>query len=207
MERHHICPKAKDMFPEYSSFRENPWNFVCLTPRQHFIAHLILWKCFYDYKSQLIAINLMKRNSEVKNSRIYHKMRCDYKKMIVEVSKDQAFHLRGNNNPCHERIKDGTHIFLSPEFRKKNSNRMKKNNPMSIMKTNKGSFKKGHKPVINEERNKKISESKIGYKNPNFGKIGCANHLNNKNVQCPHCKIITNIGNAKRWHMDNCKKK
>jgi hypothetical protein len=119
MERHHICPKAKDMFPEYSSFRENPWNFVCLTPRQHFIAHLILWKCFYDYKSQLIAINLMKRNSEVKNSRIYHKMRCDYKKMIVEVSKDQAFHLRGNNNPCHERIKDGTHIFLFPEFRKK----------------------------------------------------------------------------------------
>ena len=45
-ESHHICPKSKDLFPEYSSFRENPWNKVKLTPRQHFIAHWMLWKAY-----------------------------------------------------------------------------------------------------------------------------------------------------------------
>lgn len=24
-------------------------------------------------------------------------------------------------------------------------------------------------------------------------------------VVCPHCNIMTNLGNAKRWHLDNCK--
>ena len=45
-EKHHILPKAKDLFPEYKSFSGNPWNKVLLTPRQHFIAHWILWKAF-----------------------------------------------------------------------------------------------------------------------------------------------------------------
>jgi hypothetical protein len=51
VEKHHICPKADDMFPEYKYFKEHPWNSANLTPRQHFIAHLILWKSFYSIKS------------------------------------------------------------------------------------------------------------------------------------------------------------
>ena len=26
-------------------------------------------------------------------------------------------------------------------------------------------------------------------------------------IECPHCNISTNRGNAKRWHFDNCKMK
>ena len=48
VEKHHICPKANDMFPEYVCFKTHPWNCAALTPRQHFIAHIILWKCFSD---------------------------------------------------------------------------------------------------------------------------------------------------------------
>jgi hypothetical protein len=33
-EKHHICPKAKDLFPEYKSLKKHPWNKVVLTPRQ-----------------------------------------------------------------------------------------------------------------------------------------------------------------------------
>ena len=45
-ENHHILPKAKDLFPEYKSFEQNPWNCVKLTTRQHFICHYFLYKCF-----------------------------------------------------------------------------------------------------------------------------------------------------------------
>lgn len=30
---------------------------------------------------------------------------------------------------------------------------------------------------------------------------------NNQKNECPHCGVRTNIGNLKRWHLDNCKKK
>jgi hypothetical protein len=51
VEKHHICPKAKDMFPEYEDFKTNEWNCALLAPRQHFIAHIILWKAFNTIRS------------------------------------------------------------------------------------------------------------------------------------------------------------
>lgn len=57
VEAHHICPKAIDLFPEYTKFSDFPWNKVYLTPRQHIIAHLILWKTYGN--SQTVAIDNM----------------------------------------------------------------------------------------------------------------------------------------------------
>lgn len=45
-ERHHILPKSKSLFSQFSSFKEHPWNLVLLTPREHFVAHRLLAKCF-----------------------------------------------------------------------------------------------------------------------------------------------------------------
>ena len=42
-DTHHICPKAKDMFPEYIACN---WNKVIVTSRQHFILHWVLAKAF-----------------------------------------------------------------------------------------------------------------------------------------------------------------
>ena len=52
-EQHHICPKADDMFPEFASFSEFPWNCAKLTPRQHYIAHLMLYKIYNNYATQI----------------------------------------------------------------------------------------------------------------------------------------------------------
>lgn len=46
IEEHHICPKANDMFPEYTSFRAFPWNKIKLSFEQHVLAHLLLWKAY-----------------------------------------------------------------------------------------------------------------------------------------------------------------
>ena len=90
------------------------------------------------------------------------------------------------------------------EMRSRASERMKKNNPMKKLRTNSGSFKKGQKPIITEERNRKIAKSKMGKKNPMYGNPDAAKHMNKK-IKCPHCEKETNLGNAKRWHFDKCR--
>lgn len=45
-EIHHICPKAKDLFPEYASLKTHPWNKIKLTAREHFISHWLLYKAY-----------------------------------------------------------------------------------------------------------------------------------------------------------------
>lgn len=45
-ERHHICPKSNDLFPEYASFSIYPWNKILLTADQHFVAHRLLYKAY-----------------------------------------------------------------------------------------------------------------------------------------------------------------
>jgi group I intron endonuclease len=102
-------------------------------------------------------------------------------------------------------LNEGGHDTNTPEKRKRSSERMRLNNPMTG-RTNSTSFKKGHKPVITAERNKKISESKRGSGNPNYGKPETSARLN-KRVTCPHCEVETNKGNATRWHFDKCKSK
>lgn len=76
VEKHHICPKAKDMFPEYRKFTHHPWNLAILTPRQHFIAHMILWKTFPSIKSQSEALWHMKHiNDASVDSKVYQRLK------------------------------------------------------------------------------------------------------------------------------------
>ena len=91
------------------------------------------------------------------------------------------------------------------EARANASTRMKNNNPMSVLRTNSGSFKLGHKPTITLERNEKIRVSKIGSKNPMYGNKHAADHLNKSTYTCEYCPIITTKGNIARWHGNNCK--
>lgn len=57
VEEHHICPKAKTMFPEFRDLRKNKWNMIILTYEQHIIAHHMLAKTYGG--GQLLAFNLM----------------------------------------------------------------------------------------------------------------------------------------------------
>jgi hypothetical protein len=79
-----------------------------------------------------------------------------------------------------------------------------KHNHMKTLRTNKGSFKPGQKPIITKERNEKIRVSKIGQNNPNFGNKEAAKHLH-VNVICEHCSKSISKGNYYRWHGTKCK--
>lgn len=86
-EKHHICPKAQDMFPEFTSFIEFPWNCVALTPRQHFIAHLLLHRTYPEVFSQARALYLLINTTGTKtNSKLYAKLKLK----AIEASKGKV---------------------------------------------------------------------------------------------------------------------
>lgn len=62
-EIHHICPKAKDLFPEYTNLKTYSWNSIKLTARQHIVAHVILWKCYGGSQTQSLDYILNRFNS------------------------------------------------------------------------------------------------------------------------------------------------
>lgn len=74
-EKHHICPKAKDLFSEYEYFKKNPWNKIVLTGRQHYIAHWILWKVYGQSQSQ--AFWQMTNKLQIKSSKVYNSIKND----------------------------------------------------------------------------------------------------------------------------------
>ncbi len=110
-------------------------------------------------------------------------------------------------NLIHENGIDGfPNGETNPSKLPHNRYRMKHNNPMSVMRVNSGSIKKGQKPVITPERNEKIKQSKIGDRNPNYQNPSASVHLNAIKHTCCVCVITTNLGNLKRWHNANCNK-
>lgn len=98
IEEHHICPKADDMFPEYTNFRSHPWNCAILTARQHFISHIILWKTFPGYVSCKKSLWFMS-NGNWKSfnsySKIYERLRIE---IINELKQNSIFNFPINKN-------------------------------------------------------------------------------------------------------------
>lgn len=80
IENHHILPSSSDLFPEYKSFKEFPWNKVKLTIRQHFIAHLLLSKTFGG--KQIQAFFLMCNRTSNCSSKYYFEIRNHHVNMM-----------------------------------------------------------------------------------------------------------------------------
>ncbi len=62
-EKHHILPKS--LFREYASFTQNPWNLARLTPRQHILAHRMLWKAYGDNQAKGYHILIHKHGQKL----------------------------------------------------------------------------------------------------------------------------------------------
>lgn len=127
-EKHHICPKSKDMFPEYKNLKQHPWNKCELTYRQHIIAHLILYKCF-DTQSQLLSVlytigqyHVKKLNLKGINFKTVEKIKQDLSK------KRKGVFTRGYDINGKPLVKESTKNLLSQlkkEFYQNTDNRKK----------------------------------------------------------------------------------
>lgn len=81
---HHICPKAKDMFPEYT---DASWNKIVVTSRQHFILHWILAKVFPG-TSQTLAFFYMTNTLKKRKGKDYQVAREKQVEIAKLVGKD-----------------------------------------------------------------------------------------------------------------------
>ncbi len=66
----------------------------------------------------------------------------------------------------------------------------------------------GENHYLKSDGKKSYFYGKKGDLHPNFGKTNIkASEQMKIKIECPHCSRLINFGNAKRWHLDNCKLK
>lgn len=84
IERHHIVPKSFGMNVD---FKTQKWNIINLTPREHYIAHMMLWKTYGGKMTYAFHQLCNSREFNIKNSRIYEAVKLDYRKEMSTLMK------------------------------------------------------------------------------------------------------------------------
>jgi hypothetical protein len=173
-ESHHIIPKSIN--PE---FKLSGWNKVLLTPKEHFICHLLLTKMLSGpYRNKMVyALWTMTNQSNKKQSRFHSNLYSVYKlKMQEALSSDRK-------NKTFEEL-----------YGKEKSDQIKENM--------KGRKTRG--PNTEEEmlaasiRMKELHETR-----PWKRFMQTNGQLPKK--ECPHCSKIMDVGNYGRYHGNKCK--
>jgi len=107
---HHIYPRSiakKNNIEDCNG----DWNLIELTPREHFIAHLILWKC--GYREMITAFYFMNNNSRYEgsiSSRLYEKL----SKQFAEETSKRFKGIQFTEEHCHN-ISISRLGFIMPE--------------------------------------------------------------------------------------------
>lgn len=84
-EKHHILPRSM-------GGDDAPENMVYLTLREHFVAHLLLWR-IYRNSSMAYAVHIMRQRGS-KSSRTYHDVR-------TFLAKLQSVRMKGAKHPLY----------------------------------------------------------------------------------------------------------
>lgn len=99
-------------------------------------------------------------------------------------------------------------VMVSDEIKQKVSSSLKKS-----WKNNPGRSKQVSQSNIDTSFNKwwqgktRSEEDKLAKSKSTKRTIELGTHPSKVMATCPHCSYTTGIGNAKRWHFDNCKQK
>jgi hypothetical protein len=136
-ERHHIIPKCLGGTNEKS-------NLVLVTPREHFILHMLLWKTDKNNYKLFAPLMYFKRHKHVKSARAYEKIREEHTKFM---------HLQ---NPS-KTLNDTSKKSKSEKLKNYASNRTKIHNER-ISKSKKG-FAARQGVILSNETKNKISDS------------------------------------------------
>ncbi len=182
-ELHHIAPAAKDLFPEYSNLKNNKWNGVRLTARQHILAHVILWKTFGG--SQITALDCMlnRFNSNTNESL--------NKRIIPESIKIRYLaKLRVDNKERKSKFRMGKAVYKDENGSKY---LLDKNNIIIAEKDLKGHMS-GFK--FTEEQKKRVSDGMMGHEHSKETrkKIGDSNRGKIRSNETREKISVTHLG-------------
>lgn len=165
---HHILPKAKDFFPQFKNLKENSWNSISLTYREHFIAHLLLHKAFKGTSQSIAFFNMSNFLGKV-NSKSYQEakeIQAESNKIIThskERNKKISISLTGKPKTEEHKKKLGGPRTQSEknaisEGVKKANFRFSEEQKLEM-----SISRKGRKPIITEEGVIKMTESKMSF--------------------------------------------
>jgi hypothetical protein len=141
-EKHHIVPKAMGG----SNYKS---NIVKLTAREHFIAHILLWK-IYKTQDMAIAVLLMS------HSRGFRINSNEYEKLRMEHAKATSAQKTGNISPMK-----GKSFNLTPEEKERRS----------VLRKGKNLGNPGFTGKHKEESIQKMKDIKKGHPPTNVRKI------------------------------------
>jgi hypothetical protein len=221
-ERHHITPKA-------FGGSDNADNLVLLTPREHYIAHLLLMKMYTGVEKAKMTYALYRMCSNNPSQK-----RVITSKQYEYVRNQITLNCTGINNP-----RFGIALFTDEQKKKISQNMLgEKNHRFGKVPHNKG--KTGF--LSSEETKKKISQALTGKKRPlevrakiskemsglkkseeHKAKLSLANKgkklkqetkekmskerkgMKVKEYICPHCGKKGKSHAMFRWHFNECK--
>ena len=203
-ESHHILPKSMGGSDDKS-------NLVDLTPRQHYLAHWMLWKA-YKSKEMTAAFfamsnqnNQHQHRSPTLSSRTYENLRSNFSKMISESSKElweqeeyRSKHRATNLTPETKKLRSSKakELWKDPVYRERSVEARKRA-------WSEGRFIRDHSKCGTKGDKNPAKRPEVKAKNSG------ENHYSNREGYikpvCPHCGISSTPTNIKRWHGDNCK--
>ncbi len=176
-ESHHIIPKS--IKPEFKNLKINPWNKALLTPKEHFICHLLLTKMLVDTdKNKMVyALWVMANQSNKHQPRFHSNLYTAYKtKMQNSLSSDR----KGKS--------------LIELYGEKRATEIKAN-------------MKGRKTrIFSEEQKQETSNKFRAYYEENPGIAGFASKPQLEKVTCECCGMLVDPGNYSRHHGTKCKR-
>src|SRR5574337_799215 len=85
--RHHILPKALDFFPEFKNLKIHKWNYINLTPREHYIAHRLLHRAFPG-SSQTRAFYNMTNEQKQMSSKDYEQAKLLHIEKLIKSNQN-----------------------------------------------------------------------------------------------------------------------
>jgi 5-methylcytosine-specific restriction endonuclease McrA len=203
IEKHHIIPKSM-------GGSNNISNIVELTPREHFLAHWLLYRIYPQNKSMIYAFWMMSNRFKNLSSSAYEESK-------IAFSKATSKRMSGENHPMFNKNHSQETIDKISYSRKEQGNYWngKTHTPESKSKMSVSAKNRNMSEEAKAARNQKLSESASGVKkseehkkNIALAKVGANNPMYGKKakqVTCPHCNKTLGVNMASRYHFKNCK--
>lgn len=177
-DSNYVYYEKHHILPRCLNGSDDKSNLVLLTAREHFIYHKLLMHIYSnnrDINYAFIRMAMDKKHNRKISSRDYEYA----KQLFIPWNKDKI--------NCYS---DETKLKWSIK---------RKGRPC----TNKDAFCAKGK-IFSKEHKNNLSISKLGEKNPMFGKSNW-DIINKRKKKCEYCGYETTPGNYTKWHGEKCK--
>lgn len=206
-EKHHILPKSL-------GGADNKDNLVLLTPREHFIAHLLLTKMYTGIARQkmLFAFRIMSgtppKGNAVRyiNNRLYQHLKEETNKELSKRFTGRIFSdaHRANLSKANKGKVNTKSPEIIAEAAKKASSKLKGRKQSSEWVEKRATKRRGS--TLPEETVKKMKLAWTEERKQLQAERTKLQNSQRPTLTCPHCgKSGTNPGNMNRYHFANCK--